>query len=377
MRILQLSKFYPPDRGGVETVAFNLGEWLNKKGITCDVLCSSRDKTHLEEKVGESQVYRTSTLKEMASTSISIDYIRKLKELAKSYDLLHVHLPNPMANIALYLVKPDNKITLHWHSDIIKQQWLKKAYQPLQNWLLKRADGIIAPTPNHIFNSDDKSLLIPRHNIIPFGFDFERQGLTQPDLSLVEDIKKKVHHKKIVFSVGRLVYYKGFDVLIEAASKLDEQSVVMIAGNGPLEKELRQQIRQRGLEEKVFLLNALSDRELSAYYAACDLFCLPSVARSEMFGIVQLEAMSFGKPVVSTNIKGSGVSFVNQHEKTGLVVEPRRSDQLADAIMNILKNKEFYDTLSENCKSFYSQEFKIENIIDRYVKYFNAVVSEA
>jgi glycosyltransferase involved in cell wall biosynthesis len=373
MKILQLGRFYPPSTGGIETVMYDITEMLNKeRDIKCDVLCSSKDYNYLEEKSNYT-IYRTKTFGIYFSTSITPQMIFKLRNIVSQYDIIHVHLPDPMANIVLMLTNLENKkIVLHWHSDIIKQKYLLKLYEPLQNWMMKKADKIIATTPKYIEESKYLQKYKDKCISIPIGID---ENKLKANINIVNNIKKIYNNKKIIFSLGRLVYYKGFEYLIKSAKYLNNEYVILIGGSGPLKEELNNLIKSHSLENKVILLGRIEDNELGSYYEACDLYCLPSIVKSEAFGIVQIEAMSFGKPIVATKINGSGVDWVNKDDVSGINVEPKDPEALAEAFRRIFNNKDDYERYSINAKKRFNSLFKREKMNDRLIQLYKELLS--
>ena len=369
MKILQLGKFYPPHIGGIETVMYDITEVLNQKGYHSDVLCSNKVHAFLEEKLNGYTIMRTKTLGIKFSTSITPQMIFKLREIIADYDIIHVHLPDPMANLALLFSNLDNKkIVLHWHSDIIKQKYLLKLYEPLQNWLMKKAYSIIATTPKYIEESKHLQKYKDKCVAIPIGIDENRLKV---DEKLVAELKGKYKDKRIVFSLGRLAYYKGFEYLISSAEYLDDEVVVLIGGSGELKNELQQLIDTSKLNNKVHLLGRVEDSELGSYYEICDIFCLPSIIKSEAFGVVQIEAMSFGKPIIATKIEGSGVDWVNEDGISGRNVETKNSKEIANAIKNILEDKEIYESYSLGAKKRFSELFLREKMVNKLIKLYD------
>lgn len=362
MKILQFGKFYPPNIGGIETVVYDVTEVLNSQGIQCDVLCSNDKNEYREDKINGYTVYRTPSYGIYFSTSITPYMIKKLREIINNYDIVHVHLPDPMANLALFFSNLKNtKIILHWHSDIIKQKLLLQLYRPLQNWLLNRADKIIATTPKYIEESSALNKYKEKCVSIPIGIDAER--LIWQDKK-VHEIKNTYQNKKIIFSLGRLAYYKGFEYLIDSANYLDDDFVILIGGSGELKCSLEEKIKNENLNGKVFLLGRIENEDLGSFYKACDLFCLPSIVKSEAFGVVQIEAMSFGKPIVATKISGSGVDWVNKDSVTGINVDIKNSEQLALAFKKILVNQKLYKELSQNSLFRFNKLFLREKMVE-------------
>jgi len=378
MKILQFGKFYPPDIGGIETAIYNITEGLNKKGIKCDVLCSNSKHEYKKEIIDRGSykytVYRTKNYGKVASTAITPQIIFKLKEIIDNYDIIHLHHPDPMANFALFLVNPKKqRIVIHWHSDIIKQKFALKFYRPLLDWMLKKADVIIGTSPKYIEESEQLKKFKNKCIAIPLGI--KKEDL-EVDEEKIKEIKKKFKNKKIIFSLGRLIYYKGFEYLIESSKYLPGNYVVIIGGDGKMRKKYKKLITNNNLLNKVFLTGRIPQTHLGSYYKACDLFCLPSVEKSEAFGLVMVEAMSFGRPIVATKIKGSGVSWVNQHGITGLNIEPKNPKVLADAIRFICENPEIYIKMSKNALKRFEEEFTIEKEILRILEIYNKLLED-
>lgn len=374
MKILQFGRFYPPSTGGIETVIYTLTEMLNQiPTVQCDVLCSNLDYSYQEEHLNNYIIYRTKTFGIYFSTSITIQMIFKLRAIIDQYDIIHVHLPDPMANLALFFTNTQKqKIVLHWHSDIIKQKKLLKLYEPLQRWLMNKADRIIASTPKYIDESKYLQSYKNKCLSIPYGIDPSR---LQYDTYAVEHIKHNYHGRKIIFSLGRLVYYKGFEYLIHAAKYLSNDYCILIGGTGPLEDKLKKMIIDNNITNKVFLLGKIDDENLGNFYQACDLFCLPSIVKAEAFGIVQIEAMSFSKPVVATKIKGSGVDWVNKDEISGINVECRNPKALADAFVQICEDKYTYQAYCSRAQERFSSMFNADTMITKTFSLYNDLLS--
>lgn len=360
MKVLQLGKFYPI-RGGVEKVAFDLMKGLSEKHISCDMLCAAEEGGDRIIRLNDyARLICCRTWVKACATMISPSMIFTLRRICRKYDIIHVHHPDPMACLALFLSGYKGKVVLHWHSDIQKQKLLLKFYRPLQQWLLRRADKIVGTSPVYLAESpclqevQEKTVCLPI-GVVPM----------QPVPEAVEAIRNQYPGKKIVFSLGRLVAYKGFCFLVEAARYLSEDYVVLIGGTGALKDELQQEIEDLNLQEKVKLLGRVSDGDLPAYYGACDVFCMSSVQKTEAFGIVQIEAMSCGKPVVATRIPQSGVSWVNKEGMSGLNVEPGKARDLAEAIERITENAETCQRFSEGAKKRYQDLFTKERMIEK------------
>lgn len=368
MRILQLSKFYPPVMGGIESVVFELTEGLNGLHQQTDVLCANLGMKSVTEQWEKGYlVTRAAALGQLLSTSMAPAMIQQLAQRSRRYDVIHVHLPDPMANLALWLARPKAKIVLHWHSDIIQQKAALAAYEPLQRWLLERADAIVATSQPYAQASPWLARYAAKVRAIPIGI--QDQG-ARVDAREVAALRERFGNRRIVFALGRMVYYKGFDHLIDAARATPDDAVIVIGGSGPLLERLRANVAAQGLTDKVFLPGRISGEEIATYFAAAELFCLPSDSRAEAFGVVLLEAMRAGKPIVASDIPGSGVPWVNVDGTTGLNVPVADSSALGAAICRMLDECEFARQCGLRGRQRYLEHFTAEKMVDACLRLY-------
>lgn len=366
MRILQLGKFYPI-RGGVEKVMWNLTKGLSGQGIPCDMLCArlKEEKTEHVRVNKDGEMFCVKALAKVAATMISPEMVLWLRKRASAYDIIHVHHPDPMAALALRLSGFRGKVILHWHSDILSQRALLALYRPLQSWLVRRADAIIGTTPVYLQESAALREVQDKCVAVPIGIPE-----LVVDKASAEAFRQRYPGKVILLSVGRLVPYKGYPVLIEALKQLPEEYHLVIGGMGPLENALKAQVADAGLERRVSFLGYLPEEDLPAYFGACDIFVLSSCMKTEAFGIVQVEAMSCGKPVVATKIPGSGVSWVNADGVSGKNALPDNPSSLARAILEVGGNREEYGRgARERYLRLFTEDQMIKSIIGIYEKF--------
>ena len=380
MKVLQLGKFYPI-RGGVEKVMWNLVQGLANRGIPCDMLCAKlkkdkvdREHAFISEKTPEglvinlrreNRVICVPAITKKAATMIAPAMIKWMRRHANEYDIIHVHHPDPMAALALRLSGYKGRVILHWHSDIVAQKFLLKFYIPLQEWLIKRAEKIVGTTPIYLQNSPYLASAQEKTVCVPIGID-----PIVCDNNKVRNFRSLYPGKKIVFALGRLVPYKGFDCLIDAAGMLPDDYVVLIGGVGPLEADLQEQIQRRHLEKKVRLLGYIRSEDIPEMFGACSVFVMSSKMKTEAFGIVQIEAMSCARPVVATTIPGSGVSWVNENGFSGLNVPPQNPRSLANAVQVICSKPETYDRFSDGALERYATCFTSDIMIDRTIQLY-------
>lgn len=373
MKVLQIGKFYPI-RGGVEKVMFDMMMGLSQEHVYCDMLCAAAEQQQpgtilLNE---YARVLCVPTRVKLAATMISPAMVFQLRKIQSEYDVIHIHHPDPMACLALFLSGYKGPVVLHWHSDILKQKTLLKLYRPLQNWLLRKARFIVGTTPVYVRESPFLQKVQCKVTSIPIGISEVKPGQER-----VADIRAKYAGKKIIFSLGRLVEYKGYEYLIKAARRLNDDCVVLIGGKGPLKEHLQNLIDEQGVADRVKLIGFIGDKELPDYFGACDLFCLSSIWKTEAFAIVQLEAMACGKPVVATNIPESGVSWVNRNGVSGLNVDPQNADALAEAIITILSDEQLYRRLSEGARQRYETLFTKKLMTENCLAMYQALLHKS
>lgn len=362
MRILEVGKFWPIG-GGVEKVMYDITRGVSAKGIDCDMLCASFDPQEI--RLNEhGRVIAVKSYAKIAATMISPAMITRLRKICGEYDIIHVHHPDPMAALALRFSGYKGKVILHWHSDILSQKFFLMLYKPLQNWLIKRADLILGTTPVYVAQSPYLQKVQDKIDYVPIGIE----EMPTPQ-EKINEIKNRFPGKKIVFSLGRLVPYKGFTYLIDAAQYLPDDYHVVIGGTGPLKEELTAKITALGLENKVSLIGFVPDEDLPAWYRASDMFCLSSIWKTEAFAIVQIESMSCGRPIVATTIPESGVSWVNEHGNSGLNVKPEDGKALAEAIVELTSEKNTYEEYCKNARKRYENHFCYSSMIEKFLSF--------
>jgi glycosyltransferase involved in cell wall biosynthesis len=325
-RVLQLGKFYPPHPGGMESHLEALCGQLKEKTDLEVIVAASNSFRSSEELIDGVKVAHLGRLLTLRSAPMCPTMVRRIRE-AKA-DLVHIHWPNPAALLAYLASGHSGRLVITYHSDVVRQKVLSRVFEPVLRRGLNRADAIIVSSANYMNSSEVLRPYLKKCRVIPFGIDLKR--FERPDELEVVRLRKQFG-SRMILSVGRLVYYKGFDFLIEAMKSVNAHLVLV--GNGPLEGELRARIRAHGLEDRVTLLTTVKD--VVPVYHAAELFVLPSIVRSEAFGIVQLEAMACSKPVVNTQLD-SGVPSVSLDGVTGITVPPADSKALGRAINSLL-----------------------------------------
>lgn len=371
MKILQVGKFYPI-RGGVEKVMYDLMLGLSDQCVNCDMLCASTEDYPAGDIVLNefAKLMVVPTKIKLAATMLAPHMVTRLRKIAKQYDVIHVHHPDPMACLALFLAGYKGKVILHWHSDIVKQKNLLKLYSPLQSWLIQRADIIVGTSPVYVKESPFLQGVQDKVDYVPIGVE-----PLVSDATSVRRIRDLYGDKRIVFSLGRLIGYKGYEYLLKAAAHLDDSYQVVIGGKGPLKASLVELARDLGLDGRVHFVDFISDEELPSYFGAADVFCLSSIMKTEAFAIVQIEAMSLAKPVVSTRIPGSGVSWVNADGESGATVPIEDGLALAEAIKSVVEDSERYARLSAGALARFESLFTRRSMVAKALSLYQKILN--
>jgi rhamnosyl/mannosyltransferase len=364
VRVTHAAKFYAPVRGGMETVVADL---CDGTADAWDVrVVAANDAAHtVRERIGGVEVVRSAAYGSAASVPLCPALPWHLWTSAA--DCVVLHEPNPIAGTALWLRTPARRLVIWHHSDLLRPWWALPTYSRIvQRSLYRRADCVIVSSPVLAAESA-LSRFARRVVVIPFGIDLTRYRRADADRQThIDAIRARLPGPRLLF-VGRLVYYKGLHVLLEAAREWP--GTIVIAGDGPLEPVLRTQAAALGLGERVQFAGRVSEEELPAYYQACDAFVLPSIARTEAFGVVQVEAMAAGLPVVSTRLP-TGVPWVNQDGVSGIVVEPDNASALGDALGRLGRDRDLRERLGAGARRRADALFTR----DRMVRIFREVV---
>lgn len=363
MKIVHIYKNYYPTLGGIENHIKTLAEFQINNGFDVSVLVTAAGLRTKIESINSVKVVRAGQLGTLSSTPLSLSlwyWLRKLKA-----DIAHLHFPYPVGEVANYLVGRSASTLITYHSDIIKQKYIYKLIKPLLFKVVAKADRIIATSPQYINSSPLLRNFKEKCEVVPLGVDISR--FAEPDLKLTRNIKKEFRGEKIILFVGRLRYFKGLKYLIDAMHSIHAR--LLIIGTGPEEISLKQRATEQNLNAKILFLGDIADIELASYYNACDIFVLPSSHRSEAFGTVLIEAMAAGKPVISTEL-GTGTSFINQHDVSGLVVQPRDPAALAAAINKLLANESLRGDFGRQAKKR-AQQFSQQIMNEAVVKLYN------
>jgi rhamnosyl/mannosyltransferase len=263
-------------------------------------------------------------------------------------------------------------LIIHWHADVLGPgaspllRLAYRAYRPLEQILLRRADVVITTSPDYLATSEPLRRWREKCVVIPLGLDPARVSIDRdcgysPPWSQAGALK--------VLNVGRLAYYKGLGFLVEAVARTSGVELVL-AGAGEERKSIESLVRARSLTTRVHLAGRLSDSERNRLMLACDVFCLPSINRNEAFGLVLLEAMALGRAAIVSRVPGSGMGWVVEDNRTGWHAVPGDIDSLANALSRARDNREMLDTMGKSARVRFMEHFDIRSVASRVTRIY-------
>ena len=384
MKVLHIGKYFSPFRGGLETYMRDLMAGSIRRGVECAALVHNHDhslRSRDEEVIAGGErlrVTRVGSLLTFFFTPISPSFRGQVKRVIREFepDVVHVHLPNPSACWLLTVGAVRSiPLVIHWHSDVITtsqgpmMKFLYALYRPFEKKLLARAQAIIATSESYLKSSESLQAWPEKCHVVPLGLDPVRlreedlEGAEPPVLS--PDLQ--------VLAVGRLTYYKGFGYLVRAAAKT-RGIKVHIVGRGEQEWELKKLARKLGTGDRITFHGELSGADLAARFHACDCLCLPSIERTEAFGLVLLEAMYFSKATVISDVPGSGMGWVVEDGETGIKTPPRDPQKLAMALERLRDDRSLARRLGEAGRRKFDQVFSIDHSVNAMAEIYRVLI---
>jgi O-antigen biosynthesis rhamnosyltransferase len=370
MKVLHFYKTsFPDSMGGVERVIDQLARGTNQLGVCTEVLSTARNPKPSVMQMNGYVVHRAKLNVQLASTSMSMQAVRLFSELARSADLVHYHFPWPFMDLVHFAAKVDKPTVLTYHSDIVRQKTLLRLYRPLQRKFLGSVGHIVATSPNYLSTSDVLSRYKSKVTVIPIGLDKHSYPIASPqNLSLW---RERFGSRFFLF-VGVFRYYKGLHLLLDAARGADY--AIVIAGVGPTEAELRAHAQRLRLRN-VHFVGYLADADKVALLTLCHGVIFPSNLRSEAFGISLLEGAMYGKPMISSEI-GTGTSFINVSDETGLVVPPHDPDALRTAMDYLWNHPDIAAAMGSRAEERYWCHFTAGQMSRSYVNLYERLIAQ-
>lgn len=374
VRVCHLGKYYPPAPGGMETYVRTLALAQSNLGADVQVFCMNHESgPTVEDCDGPVRVTRFGRGASVAKLDYCPDLIARLKAL--DTDVIHLQVPNPTMILALLASRPKPATVVTYHSDVVKQRLRGLLFRPLERLAYRRVRAILPTSPTYADGSKFLKPYADRLEVLPSGLDLA------PYLEPSEEHRREAerirarHTGPIWFGCGRMVYYKGFQNAIRALVTVP--GTLLLVGGGPDRDSLQNEATRLGVSDRVkFLGNLPHYLDLVPYYLAADAFWFPSNARSEAFGLVQVEAMASGCPVINASIPHSGVSWVSRHEETGLTVPVDDPSALAAAAIRLLNEPELRARLATAARARAISEFDHRTMATRSLAIYQKVLSD-
>jgi len=340
LNILHIYKDYYPVLGGIENHLRQLAEAQVAQGHNVTVLVTNTTSKTIVDSLNGVRIIRTGRQVNVQSVPLSAALLPMLRRESAKAEIAHLHSPYPPGEAINLWFGRAKKTVITWHSDIVRQKALLRFYTPTLRKVIRRADCILPTSNTYARSSPWLQGHLDKCVVVPLGVDtsrFQPTGLLNPQAALVRERILDIAHRgaatTILLTVGRLRYYKGLDDLIRAMPHLPD-AIAVVAGSGPMEAAWKSLALELGVADRVLFVGDVSDAELPAYYEATDIYVLPANVRAEAFGIAIIKAMACGLPIICTDV-GTGTSWINQHNTTGLVTPPRNPVALAASIRQL------------------------------------------
>ena len=370
MKILHISKYYFPYRGGVENICKYIVD--NTTTHQCAVVCFNDKRHDVIDDVDGVKVYRVGAWVTIARQALSLSYFTMLRKALREFkpDVIQFHWANPFpAAVLLTMLPKDVKLVVHWHMDIIKQAKIYPIIKPVETLLLKRADRVVVTSPQYRDGSLPLQPFKGKIRIVPNAINEHMYAPCHYDEFRICEIQRKYQNKPIVFFIGRHIQYKGLPYLIEAEKYVKSDCVFVIAGSGPLTEKLKSACHS----DRVCFVGRLNDHELRWYHYAASVFAFPSITKNEAFGVALAEAMYCYTPAVTFTIPGSGVNWVNLNGETGIEVPNRDCKAFGEAIDRLLSDKKLAEQYAKAAHQRVADNFTIPKMMEKMNEVYDEI----
>jgi rhamnosyl/mannosyltransferase len=385
--VCHLAKFYPPAPGGIESHVRTLARAQAELGAEVRVVCVNhldrrgRDVTWnplartatADEWDGPVRVTRLGKWGNLARLDVCPGLPGALGRLRGAVDVLHLHAPNPTMTLALAAARLPGALVVTHHSDVIRQRLLGRVFRPFERLVYRRAGAILCTSPRYAEGSPLLRNYPDKLGVLTFGIDL--RPYLEPGAAALGHARRlrAEHGEPLWLSVGRLVYYKGLHNAVKALAEVPGRWLVI--GEGPAQPELQRLAAEKGVADRIVWRGHVGEEELVGAYHAATALWFPSNARSEGFGLVQVEALASGCPVVNTAIPASGVSWVSRHEESGLTVPVDDPAAFAAAARRVAEERGLRQRLAEEGRQRVRREFEQRVMSRRSIAVYRQVVS--
>lgn len=372
LRVLHSYKVYRPELdGGIPYVIATLAE-AGDSEIENQILVARLKGFGRRFTVNNVPVEAVTSLGTYFSTPLAPTYSFRLAARSKAHDIVVLHAPFPLADFSSPWIGSKTKLIVYWHADIVGYSLLKKLVMPAIRRTLLRADRIIVADQTMINNSVILAEFAHKCTIVPYGTNTDYwSSQTSEEAARSGILREK--YPKMILAIGRLVSYKGFDVLLDALKSVDGHLVLI--GEGPLDQSLRDQARKLRLSDRVNFAGRLVASEIKAHIHAAKVLAFPSVTSAEAFGIVQIEAMAAGLPVVNTALK-TAVPRIARHNREAITVQPHDSTGLAKALTKVLTETDFASRMAAACQIRSREEYSRAAYLSRIKDVFYSALTK-
>jgi rhamnosyl/mannosyltransferase len=371
LRICHLGKYYPPAPGGIETHVRTLARAQAELGASVTVFCFQHEPAPTtREHDDEVEVVRFRRLASVAKLDVSPALCRALARVRA--DVIHMQAPNPAGVLAVLTARPRLPLVVTYQSDVVRQKLLAALFQPLERLFYRKVRLILSTSPTYATGSRFLADYRDRLTVLPMGIDL---GPYQHPSAAHQDAARGLRARypgPLWLACGRLVYYKGLGTAVRALRHTP--GTLLVVGDGPEQPALQAEALRLGVRDRVVFVGAVPYQEIVPYYLAAEAFWFPSNARSEAFGLVQVEAMACGCPVLNTALPGSGVSWVSRHEETGLTVPVNDPGAFAAAALRLLREPGLRTRLAAAGRARSRREFDHRVMAERSLSLYRGVL---
>jgi glycosyltransferase involved in cell wall biosynthesis len=372
MRILQVYRdYFTQLPGGIERHVHDLAHGLQHLGVV-EVIVSSKSKRAAMMRDGPVTVHLAKEFARIRGLPLTPGYVNVMR---RGFDVVHLHAPNPTAELAFRVARPSAAGVMTYHADLDRGARTASLYNRLLQLTLTSCQRVIVSSERLVALSPVLSRLRDERpgavQVVPFGVDTKR--FSPGETPKARELRQSWGSNRIVLFVGRLRPYKGLPYLLQALQSVD--ATLVVVGNGP-ERERVVRLAGELLSDRFVLVPGVHDEDLPDYYRAADVFALPSTTPAETFGLSVLEAMACGLPVVTTEV-GTATSVVNVDGETGFVVPPANSAQLAHSISTLLNDEEHYARLAEASRRRVVEHYDHRQMLSRIADIYREVVAES